>query len=95
MTQAVEKIRLFVAPAPRTVADIFSPADLERLHALGEVFIHEDGPVTDEIFEQHAVHAHIIVGQFDMPAERLMRAANLRARMDFVVVPKRTPISVA
>ena len=79
MTQAVEKIRLFVAPAPRTVADIFSPADLERLHALGEVFIHEDGPVTDEIFEQHAVHAHIIVGQFDMPAERLMRAANLRA----------------
>ena len=79
MTQTVEKIRLFIAPAPRTVADIFSPADLDRLRALGEVFIHEDGPVSDEIFEQHAVDAHIMVGQFDMPAERLTRAANLRA----------------
>ena len=79
MIQAVEKIRLFIAPAPRTVADIFSPADLDRLRALGEVFIHEDGPVSDEIFEQHAVDAHIMVGQFDMPAERLTRAANLRA----------------
>jgi phosphoglycerate dehydrogenase-like enzyme len=79
MTQAVEQIRLFIAPAPRTVADIFSPTDLDRLRALGEVFIHEDGPVTDEIFEQHAVDAHIMVGQFDMPAERLTRAANLRA----------------
>jgi phosphoglycerate dehydrogenase-like enzyme len=79
MTQAVEQIRLFIAPAPRTAADIFSLADLERLRALGQVFIHEDGPVTDEIFEQHAVDAHIMVGQFDMPAERLTRAANLRA----------------
>lgn len=77
--QIAEKIRLFIAPSPRNVEDIFSPADLERLHALGDVFIHEEGPVTDEIFNQRAADAHIIVGQFDMPAERLARAANLRA----------------
>lgn len=79
MNEAVKPLRLFIAPAPRAVADIFSAADLARLRALGEVYLHEEGPVNDAIFEAHVVHADIIVGQFDLPAERLSRTQNLRA----------------
>jgi phosphoglycerate dehydrogenase-like enzyme len=79
MNHAVESLRLFIAPAPRTVADIFSEADLARLRALGDVYIHEDGPVTDAIFDAHAAQADIVVGQLDLSAERLSRAPRLRA----------------
>ncbi|MGF6408414.1 hydroxyacid dehydrogenase [Paraburkholderia sp. MM5482-R1] len=79
MNQPVNSLRLFIAPAPRAVADIFSADDLARLNALGEVHIHENGPVTDEIFDAHVMHADIVVGQIDLPAERLARASQLRA----------------
>ncbi|RKP46244.1 hydroxyacid dehydrogenase [Pararobbsia silviterrae] len=71
-------LHILLAPAPRIVTDIFDEADLARLRALGSLAIHEDGPMTDDVFNAHA-HADIIVGQFDMPAERLQRAKNLRA----------------
>jgi phosphoglycerate dehydrogenase-like enzyme len=79
MNQEVNSLRIFIAPAPRAVADIFSEDDLARLDRLGEVYIHEGGPVTDEIFDAHVVDADIVVGQFDLPAERLSRATKLRA----------------
>ena len=69
---------VFLAPSPRAVADIFDEGDLARLRALGTLTIHEDGPVTDAVFDANA-HADIMIGQFDMPAERLERATNLRA----------------
>ena len=69
---------IFLAPSPRAVADIFDESDLARLRALGTLTIHEDGPVTDAVFDANA-HADIMIGQFDMPAERLERAPNLRA----------------
>jgi hypothetical protein len=57
----------FLAPAPRIVSDIFDENDLVRLHAFGDVVIHEGGPVTDEIFEESAAKAEIIIGQIDSP----------------------------
>lgn len=69
---------IFLAPAPRAVADIFDDKDLARLRALGTLTIHEGGPVTDAVFDANA-HADIMIGQFDMPAERLERAKSLRA----------------
>ena len=77
-TTAQPSRHLFLAPAPRAVADIFDDEDLARLRALGTLVIHEDGPVTDAVFDANA-HADIMIGQFDMPAERLERATNLRA----------------
>jgi phosphoglycerate dehydrogenase-like enzyme len=71
--------RLFIAPAPRTVADIFGDDELRRLHALGDVRTHEAGPVTETIFAEQVVDADIVIGQFDLPAERLQRAHNLKA----------------
>ncbi len=79
MPQASPSKRLFVAPQPRAMSDIFDADDLNRLRALGEVFVHEDGPVTDSLFEKHAAHADIIIGQFDLPESRLRRAPALKA----------------
>ena len=70
---------IFLAPAPRAVADIFDAGDLARLEALGTLSIHEDGPVTEAVFNAHAAHADIMIGQLDLPAERLAQASSLRA----------------
>jgi phosphoglycerate dehydrogenase-like enzyme len=79
MAQLQSPKRIFLAPAPRRVKDIFAEDDLERLRALGELAIHEDGPVTDAVFDRLAADAQIIIGQIDLPAARLDRARNLRA----------------
>ena len=70
---------IFLAPAPRIVADIFDDNDLLRLRALGDVLTHEGSPVTDAIFEEKATKAEIIIGQIDLPESRLSRAPSLRA----------------
>ena len=71
--------RIFVAPEPRAVRDIFDQSDLERLRALGDVYIHEGGPVTDSLFDDKVANADIIMGQFDLPEARLKRIPSLRA----------------
>jgi phosphoglycerate dehydrogenase-like enzyme len=70
---------IFLAPAPRIVSDIFDENDLLRLRAVGDVVIHEGGPVTDAIFDDSAAKAEIIIGQIDLPESRLERATSLRA----------------
>jgi phosphoglycerate dehydrogenase-like enzyme len=71
--------RIFLAPAPRAVNDIFDEGDLFRLRDLGDVVMHEDGPVTDQIFEGKAATAEIIIGQVDLPESRLRQASELKA----------------
>jgi len=70
---------IFLAPAPRQVSEIFDDDDLARLTRLGRLLIHEADPLTDAIFEEKAADASIIIGQIDLPKERLDRARNLRA----------------
>lgn len=71
--------RIFLAPAPRAVPDIFDESDLIRLRAVGDLVAHEDGPITDQLFEAKAADAEIIIGQFDLPESRLRQATSLRA----------------
>jgi phosphoglycerate dehydrogenase-like enzyme len=71
--------RIFLAPAPRAVSDIFDESDLTRLHAIGDLVVHENGPVTDQLYEAKAADAEIIIGQFDLPEARLRQATSLRA----------------
>ncbi len=71
--------RIFLAPEPRAMHDIFDENDLARLRALGDVFVHESGPVTDALFEEEVANAEIIIGQFGLPESRLKRARSLRA----------------
>jgi phosphoglycerate dehydrogenase-like enzyme len=61
------------------VSDIFDASDLLRLRELGDLLIHEDGPVTDHVFEEKAVDSEIIIGQIDLPESRLRQAASLKA----------------
>jgi phosphoglycerate dehydrogenase-like enzyme len=70
---------IFLAPAPRIVSDIFDEDDLLRLRALGDLVVHEAGPVTDSVFEDSAAKAEIIIGQIDLHESRLKRATSLRA----------------
>ena len=70
---------IFLAPAPRIVSDIFDENDLRRLGAIGDVVIHEGGPVTEAIFAENAAKAEIIIGQIDLPELRLKRATSLKA----------------
>ena len=71
--------RIFLAPAPRRVHEILDEGDLARLARLGNLIIHDEGPVTDAVFAEKAADATIIIGQIDLPKERLERAPNLRA----------------
>ena len=71
--------RIFLAPEPRAMHDIFDENDLARLRAVGDVFVHESGPVTDALFDDKVANAEIIIGQFDLPESRLKRASSLRA----------------
>ena len=71
--------RIFLAPEPRAVRDIFDQSDLERLRALGDVYIHDGGRVTDSLFDEKVADVDIIMGQFDLPEARLKRIRSLRA----------------
>jgi phosphoglycerate dehydrogenase-like enzyme len=70
---------IFLAPDPRTVSEIFDENDLKRLRAIAELVVHEDGHLTDSVFEEKAAKAEIIIGQIDLPEHRLKRTTSLRA----------------
>lgn len=79
MLQRVPSGRIFLAPAPRAVADIFDSDDLAQLRKLGELTVHEAGVVSDEAFDTIAGDASMIIGQFELPESRLKKAQSLRA----------------
>jgi phosphoglycerate dehydrogenase-like enzyme len=78
MSPVANTTRIFLAPAPRAVSDIFDAQDLAALRSLGELVIHEDGPVTDAVFAEKALGATLIIGQLDLPAERLAQLPDLK-----------------
>ena len=71
--------RIFLAPAPRAVADIFDSDDLARLRKLGNLIVHEAASLTDQQFNDMVSGAQIIIGQIDLPESRLSQAHSLRA----------------
>lgn len=79
MTVRQASTRIFLSPAPRVVTDIFDENDMARLRAIGEVLIHQDGPVSDSQFEGTVANSDIIIGQIDLPESRLRQARSLKA----------------
>jgi len=71
--------RIFLAPHPRSITEIFHPSDLRRLQNLGKLVVHEESVVSEDIFEKSVINADIIIGQFDLPESRLERIPRLRA----------------
>ncbi|ODT22417.1 MAG: hypothetical protein ABS35_14915 [Kaistia sp. SCN 65-12] len=73
------RFKIFIMAYPRTVEDVFDAGDLASLRALGDVAIHAGSELSEREFTDLAMDAHVIMGTFDMPAERLARCKNLRA----------------
>ncbi len=66
-------------PYPRTLDQIFTPADRARLQRLGPVRWHDGPPLADDDVEPLLAETIAVIGQTALPAERLARAPNLRA----------------
>ena len=71
--------RIFLAPHPRTIREIFHPSNLGRLQRLGDLVIHEESIVSEDVFETSVTAADVIIGQFDLPRFRLERISRLKA----------------
>ena len=69
-----------IDPQPRGLNEIFDAAMLRRLGAAGELAIHEgQGRMPAERLEKLLPEMELLIGQSDMPKERLDRAPKLRA----------------
>jgi phosphoglycerate dehydrogenase-like enzyme len=70
---------IIVDPQPRTLEMICDPPTRARLEALGELVVHEDGRMPAALVDRHLPAAVAVIGQTDLPEERLARAPRLRA----------------
>jgi phosphoglycerate dehydrogenase-like enzyme len=64
---------------PRNVDLIFTKKDLGTLRSFGNLVIWEDGRMPAENLEKHLPEVEAIIGQPDLPKERLMIAKKLKA----------------
>jgi phosphoglycerate dehydrogenase-like enzyme len=71
---------IVVDPQPRGLDEIFDAPTRARFERLGELIVH-DGPgrMAAERIERYLPEMTLLIGQTDMPKERLDRAKNLRA----------------
>ena len=65
---------ILIDPLPRTVSMCFDDAARARLAALGRLVVHESARMPAAMVEEHLPEVEVLIGQTDMPAERLERA---------------------
>src|ERR1700745_3364474 len=70
---------IIIDPLPRTMAMIFDAAAQRRLGDIAHLTIFDSGPMPAAVLEAALPDAEILIGQSDMPRERLERAKRLRA----------------
>lgn len=70
---------IFMDPHPRVESMVYTPDCAERLQELGRVVAHWGERAPDALVEDHLQDIVILIGQTDMPKERLDRAQKLRA----------------
>ena len=58
---------------------IFEPDCKRRLHELAELIVCDSGPMPAELLDSQLPQATLLIGQSDLPRERLARATKLRA----------------
>ena len=73
------KPKALLDPHPRTLELLFAPEDLRRLKALVSTTVWEGSRMPAEMVEKVLPEAVIVIGQTDLPRERLERARNLKA----------------
>ena len=75
----MSKPRIIIDPQPRTVDLIFDAKAQTQLADLADLTVFDAGPMPTEMLEEALPEAEIIIGQTDLPRERLERGAKLRA----------------
>lgn len=70
---------ILFAPFPRSRALLFPDDQWQRLDARARIISHEGSPMPDALIDRHIGEAALVIGQADLPAERLARAGSLRA----------------
>src|SRR5438876_10623718 len=70
---------ILVDPYPRTLDQIFTAADRERLERLGPVHWHDGPPLAAEAVEPLLPELTAVIGQTALTADRLARAPKLQA----------------
>ncbi|NNG06008.1 MAG: hydroxyacid dehydrogenase [Inquilinus sp.] len=70
---------ILIDPLPRTLSLICDDDTTARLRKLGELVVHESNRMPDAMVDEYLPQASILIGQTDLPAERLERAGKLRA----------------
>ncbi len=79
MNTHTEKPLILFDPYPRPMDLIFDTASKKRLEALGHVLWHDGKPAPAEHIDKHLPEAVVLIGQSDLPKERLDRAPKLKA----------------
>jgi phosphoglycerate dehydrogenase-like enzyme len=72
------KPKAIVDPHPRTLNLLFNRDDLKRLKSLVNMTVWEGSRVPAEVLEKQLPKASVVIGQTDLPRERLERAKELK-----------------
>jgi phosphoglycerate dehydrogenase-like enzyme len=75
----MSKLTILIDPQPRTMDMIFQPAAQKRLLEIAELALFDSGPMPADMLEENLPRADILIGQSDLPRERLQQASKLRA----------------
>jgi hypothetical protein len=73
------KPKALADPHPRTLDLLFSRTDLEQLRSLVRLTAWEGSRMPVELVDRHLPDAAVVIGQTDLPRERLERAKRLKA----------------
>jgi phosphoglycerate dehydrogenase-like enzyme len=79
LASIMSKPTLLIDPQPRTVNLIFDAEAQRRLSAIADLTVFDTGPMPADMLEKALPEATILIGQTDLPRERLERASKLRA----------------
>jgi phosphoglycerate dehydrogenase-like enzyme len=79
LASIMSKPTVLIDPQPRTVNLIFDAEAQRRLSAIADLTVFDTGPMPADMLEKALPEATILIGQTDLPRERLERASKLRA----------------
>ena len=75
----MSKAKILIDPQPRTMDLIFDAEAQSKLSAIADLTVFDSGPMPVDMLEKALPETEIIIGQTELPRERLERASKLRA----------------
>jgi phosphoglycerate dehydrogenase-like enzyme len=75
----MSKLNILIDPQPRTMEMLFDAEARRRLSDIADLTVFDSGPMPAAMLEEALPKAEILIGQSDLPRERLERATKLRA----------------